>query len=88
MMQRRGTGGLRAAASVQYADSMSTIHVAEAGIPPLDELSAHREEILRLPGALADGVIVVDAIERFWADLLPWVERHGITLVETQRVPF
>jgi hypothetical protein len=39
-------------------------------------------------GALADGAAVADAIERFWSELVPWVERRGIALAEARQIPF
>jgi kanamycin nucleotidyltransferase len=43
---------------------------------------------LVLAGTLSDPATVAQAVERFWASLLAWVEGHGVTLVEPQRIPF
>lgn len=43
---------------------------------------------LVIAGTLSDGARVAEAIERFWRDLVPWVEAHGITIAESERIPF
>jgi len=43
---------------------------------------------LVMAGTLSDPAVVAEAIEQFWTDLVLWVERRGIILVESRRIPF
>ena len=79
-----------------YAIGLANRHRFSTGVRAFEEaltlpnrpLAYDRLARLALDGTLSDPTAISDAIERFWLDLVPWVERHGITISEPRRIPF
>ena len=66
----------------------ATRRFEEARTLPNRPLGYDRLADLVMAGTLSNAHEVASAIERFWADLVPWAERQGITIAEPRRLPF